>query len=694
MLLRWEALRPAAWPAPAVKNHTATAISTHELLVFGGYDGRRNHNTLHLLDVTRRTWRELSHETRGRAPTGRNGHTATLADRKLFILGGWLGSGPLAAADLHIFHLDTLTWEQPILTVALGPCNMHTADYVSRLRSILVFRGGDGCEYLNDLHALQIDSLTWSTVKTRGRAPAPRANHSSALVGDDLLVFGGWDGRQRLNDIHVLDTQSMTWSMVDNDMTVDTRHYVAPPLPRAGMTMARHRDRLFIFGGSGPSARCYDDLHVYDPTRHEWVETVSVVTTEDPDEQKAKWKQSSRTSRSRVRAQPRWDIYEDEDQLDLNSEENDVEVFHDDLDSDEEFEGARSGDGEAMMVAHTLAHNNSCDSGNPNEMCEFSDLEMPKREEPLLVVGKGPGRRAGHTCTVVDRMLVIFGGSCGAEYLNDCFTLDTDPPPRAAVTLPSPARSLRDALAQYVDCDEFADISFIVEGRVVYAHKLILSALSARFRGMFSSGFREARESQIVIPDVRYEVFLLMLEYLYTGHIETHENDFALYSTTHDVRHELDFVCNSTAACPQSADGLNDIEIARRPAEQSQSLDSGLATKVELLLELLVVADQFILDHLKQRCERTLQHAVRVESVETIAEAAERANAVQLQAVCRHFLRNHSVVSPSRSTTIVCSSFDGRDPDENEEDRDRIAAPIRQGEHGVSMARLSRAALL
>lgn len=37
--------------------------------------------------------------------SGRNGHTATLAGRKIFIIGGWLGSGPFAASDCH--YLDT-----------------------------------------------------------------------------------------------------------------------------------------------------------------------------------------------------------------------------------------------------------------------------------------------------------------------------------------------------------------------------------------------------------------------------------------------------------------------------------------------------------------------------------------------------------------------------------------------------------
>ncbi|CEG48058.1 Kelch repeat-containing proteins [Plasmopara halstedii] len=619
----WEPLRPAG---PAVKNHTATAISAHELLVFGGYDGRRNHNALHLLDVRRRTWRELSHETRGRAPAGRNGHTATLAERKLFILGGWLGSGPLAAADLHVLHLNTLTWEQPELTATLGPCNMHTADYVHHLRSILVFRGGDGREYLNDLHALQIDSMMWTSVRTRGRAPAPRANHSSALVGNNLLVFGGWDGRQRLNDIHVLDTRNMTWSGVADEFKVDTRHYVAPPLPRAGMTMVRHKNRLFIFGGSGPSAKCYDDLHVYDPSKHQWVETVAVATTENSDKQKERRRINSRSSRECRQSQSRWDIYEDEDQQYRNWRENDA----DEVDSEEEFEDAHS-DSEAMMVAQGLA-SNSCDSGNPNEMCELTDVETTDRKEPVFIVGRGPGRRAGHTCTVVDH---------------------TDPPPRASITLPPPARMLRCALGHYVDCEEFADISFLVEGRVIYAHKLILAALSARFRAMFSSGFRETHEAQIVIPDMRCEVFLLLLEYLYTGHIQTHDDAFAMCSNAYDEL-EQDFVSNNIAACPQSADGLNEIEAAcRRQSVRSQSLDLKLERELESLLELLIAADQFMLDHLKQRCERTLQYAVRIGSVEAISEAAEQANAIQLQAVCQHFLRNYPVPIPFTGDTCL-----------------------------------------
>ena len=96
----------------------------------------------------------------------------------------------------------------------------------------------------------------WRKVEVSGQAPFPRANHSSAIVGNKLIVFGGWDGQRRLNDIHVLDTISLYWTVVDPSGVL--------PHPRAGMTFTCLRDKVFLFGGSGPSAKCFNDLQVFD----------------------------------------------------------------------------------------------------------------------------------------------------------------------------------------------------------------------------------------------------------------------------------------------------------------------------------------------------------------------------------------------------------------------------------------------
>ena len=37
-----------------------------------------------------------------------------------------------------------------------GPCNMHSADLIREM--IYIFRGGDGRDYLNDLHSLNTET--------------------------------------------------------------------------------------------------------------------------------------------------------------------------------------------------------------------------------------------------------------------------------------------------------------------------------------------------------------------------------------------------------------------------------------------------------------------------------------------------------------------------------------------------------
>ncbi|GAB9474309.1 hypothetical protein Gpo141_00011440 [Globisporangium polare] len=622
--MRWTPLAVQG-ATPTIKNHSATVISRHEILVFGGYDGRRNHNELYVFDCRSYTWRELfaSRDVRGTPPAGRNGHTATLADgNKVFIIGGWLGSGPLAADDLHVLDIERWQWSQPsVKGVGPGPCNMHTADYLPHLRSILLFRGGDGREYLNDLHALDIDLMEWRKIHATGEVPAPRANHSSAVVGTQVLVFGGWDGQKRLNDIHILDTDTFTWSRADVKSPL--------PHPRAGMTFSCHKDRIFLFGGSGPSAKCYNDLHIYEPYEQVWMETLQLPA--------------------------------DSDRSPNEADEEDIGGVT--LTPQQLVDYGMYGDGDA----------------NPND--------NPHHDQ-IVIFGNGPGRRAGHSCSVVDRKLFVFGGSYGSEYLNDFYVLDTDPPPRAAISYASSTQTLQQSLKYFMNSEEFSDISFLVEGRVVYAHKVILSLLSERFRGMFTAGFRESSQKEIALPDIRYVVFLKMIEYLYTGHAvegvthrstspasysrrerlksqqaKTNEQQHGRWSSFHpsnerDVRAARSYLAYVDDEEEECVDEEDDEEMDE---EEDDEDFIGSTGDLDTTLDLLVLADQFMLDHLKQICERALQYSVTDETVDYILDAADRSNALQLKAICMHYLRNQD--GASRYTYHTYEQQHEQDPD-------------------------------
>lgn len=60
-------------------------------------------------------------------------------------------------------------------------------------------------------------------------------------------------------------------------------------------------------------------------------------------------------------------------------------------------------------------------------------------------------------------------------------------------------------------------MTFIVEGRPFYAHKIALLASSEIFRTMFDGHYREKDATQIPIPNVRWPVFHAMMSCIYTG---------------------------------------------------------------------------------------------------------------------------------------------------------------------------------
>mmetsp|Transcript_17787 Transcript_17787/g.30052 ORF Transcript_17787/g.30052 Transcript_17787/m.30052 type:complete len:674 (-) Transcript_17787:356-2377(-) len=647
---------------PTIKNHSVT-FYRGLLYCFGGYDGRRNNQTLLIYSLREGKWiaptdplvSRQTHEQFGaqyNVPPGRNGHTATLAtsrrsrasmrarrndnlniaenmqqqhpgdahdenvaaemnendpqavdydgggenmqggdvmpmmplneensmdsdddddeDAQIFIIGGWLGSGPLAASDMWVLDIsggiDRLRWFQPpVRGTPPGPCNMHSADYIASRGEVYVFRGGNGREYLNDLHALNTTTYVWRTVETTGEAPQQRANHSSSVLEwngkTELFVFGGWNGSERLNDLHVLDTVTSTWST--------PRISGSRPHPRAGMSLTALRGRLYLFGGSGTSSKCFDDLQVFDRKEMAWLD----VNDED---QQSNQSSPSRYGNAERHMFPSWGLSGQDGMMGTDRSNED------EMNSPSSFMFTDWRSQEGMYATSQQPH-----SANPN------DEDMVAS---VLVTGKPPGKRAGHTATAVGRHIYVFGGSCGTDYLSDLFVLDTDPPPLMKLTESTCPELVSRRLKHFFNDEEFSDVTFLVEGREVHGHKLILSTVSDCFRAMFMTGFKESGSgcTQIEIPNCTYSSFLTMMEYIYTGRVP-----------------ELDV--------------------------SSTEVGSGM----DFVISLLELADQFFLYSLKQICEKAIQKQVNAETYTFLLQIAQKTNASQLESYCRYFERNH-----------------------------------------------------
>ena len=43
----------------------------------------------------------------------------------------------------------------------------------------------------NDIHVLNLEKLSWATVKMHGIIPEARSAHSCGVLGNKLIIFGG-----------------------------------------------------------------------------------------------------------------------------------------------------------------------------------------------------------------------------------------------------------------------------------------------------------------------------------------------------------------------------------------------------------------------------------------------------------------------------------------------------------------------
>jgi hypothetical protein len=260
-------------------------------------------------------------------------------------------------------------------------------------------------------------------------------------------------------------------------------------------------------------------------------------------------------------------------------------------------------------------------------------------------------KRAGHSATLVgNRRLLIVGGSFQAEYLKTVFELDIDPPPDFSVTTAPPSEALIRGLGAFFNSEDFCDVVFKVENESVYCHRVILCTQSEWFKVLFQRGFHEAKEREIPINNVPAKIFKQMIEFFYVGTtplLALHE------ATPGDVFKRSQQGLGDATMQDYASSGPQDGEqdLYTTPGGQavpflgSSSLVSPTVTmvddegKLNALCDLLMVADQFMCAHLKERCEIALARMVNARTVKLLLPFAKTNRTEILLRCCEHFER-------------------------------------------------------
>jgi len=224
--------------------HSATLVG-ERLFVFGGGDGPNYFDTLYILDTKTMTW---SQPEMSGGPGPRRAHTSTLIGKDLYIFGG--GDGNKALNEVHVLDTDTFKWTKgnPGGSQKPGPRGYHTSNLVDD-DTILVFGGSDGQECFSDIYTLS--SNAWTKKKIVN--PFPRLAHTATVVGPMLFVFGGHDGCDYIQELNALNLETMEWIKMPTTGT--------PPSPRGYHTTVLSDSRLFVFGGFD-GEKCFDEMYI------------------------------------------------------------------------------------------------------------------------------------------------------------------------------------------------------------------------------------------------------------------------------------------------------------------------------------------------------------------------------------------------------------------------------------------------
>nr|XP_015834554.1 PREDICTED: ankyrin repeat and BTB/POZ domain-containing protein 2 [Tribolium castaneum] len=173
-----------------------------------------------------------------------------------------------------------------------------------------------------------------------------------------------------------------------------------------------------------------------------------------------------------------------------------------------------------------------------------------------------------------------------ADIFSTCFGWEPIKPIKNCV--PSATSSSR-IDPKYVNNPELSDVTFRVEGRLFYAHKIVLVTASSRLRSMLSSKLCEGGLPTVQINDIRYDIFQIVMQFLYQGGCQTLE-----------------------------------------PAQDD-------------ILELMAAANFFQLDGLLRYCESRCASMLALDNVVSMYIHAKVYNAVQLLEYCQGFLLQNMV---------------------------------------------------
>lgn len=281
--LRWKLLPMVSEHDPEYDNipyqrygHSAVAFEDRAYIWGGRNDSDGACNTLFQYDTDRKKWSVIA--TKGTRPGARDGHSACVIDKKMYIYGGYEEEQDRFSDDVHTYSFETNMWEfVHTKGVPAQWRDFHTAIGIGTVMYVFGGRSDIGGAmftnnemYCSKLQTFNTVTRTWHEPVTTGKVPTGRRSHSVFVYENCMYIFGGYNGVRGMHfkDIYKFDPGTNKWTLV--------KVKGKGPCARRRQCCCRIGTKVFLFGGTSPTSSGdnpteqdsnlmdHSDLHVLD----------------------------------------------------------------------------------------------------------------------------------------------------------------------------------------------------------------------------------------------------------------------------------------------------------------------------------------------------------------------------------------------------------------------------------------------
>lgn len=579
----WDVLHPGCHPheargqaLPKPRRHASMVVHGGSLFVYGGFDVDDNVlSDFWEFRVGTATWNPIPLSSpspaftylpdplgvrRPHVPVARAEHTAVVDGNRMIVFGGYDGKKKLN--DTYVFDFASRQWFRPSNAECNAPsrrCKHSAVLYKRRMYVVGGFQFNDGDNYaLTDMHVLDLDTFAWSSLIMGNSSPEALQGHKAVVCGDSMYIVGG--------KVRVRSRFSLSASQSATAVAAGAANHGLPIAP------ATIGGAGYVPGGDG------------NPNSGAFIGMPNISTIGGISENPASMSAAAAAAAAML----------SNGGLGNGGPASDGGI-------------AVGGNGAAGIIGNNPANLNnnvnvvSMDNrGSGLNGTVFRYTFETNRWSGVETIGPMPIPRQLHAAVTVaagggGRMSIfLFGGTDRAKqrFFSDLCELRGI---RTSAEEVRQACETCNGTKSLLDNPIFSDVTFIVEGKSIHAHRCILYARAEYFRNMFDSKMRESSQKEIAIPDVAYDVFRAVLEYIYSGSVQV-SND-------------------------------------------------------KLSVELLKAADMFRIEGLRTLCVEKVEQAVTVENAALICQVADMHNAVTLKQFCITFMM-HNFKEVIRSTSF------------------------------------------